>query len=130
VPLGLDPRESLVWAPAFYKAKFGIDVEVLPAALITADLIDQERQQADSERCIEHIRSPYPELDRYPSTLLSAGISQDIFIRNSDWAFTENYRGASDSPSSRPQGIVFFVVRLESYFNLPMSSDYTTSKAW
>src|SRR6266853_1894034 len=49
IPAGLDSDESLDWAPAYYKTKLGIDVEVLPATSLPNDLEDSRRHQVDSE---------------------------------------------------------------------------------
>ncbi len=92
VPLGLDPSESLDWAPAYYKAKFGIDVVVLPAAAMKPEFMDSKGKQADSDKCVAYVRSLYPELDRDPSTLLFIVTSRDIFIPHDDLAYTVNYR--------------------------------------
>src|SRR5262249_7799342 len=51
-PLDLDRSEPLDWAPAFYSAKFGIQVKVLPSLQADADLIDSHRHQLDSEKCL------------------------------------------------------------------------------
>ncbi len=38
VPIDLSPKESLNWAPAYYKAKFGVDVRVLsPIAAMSTE---------------------------------------------------------------------------------------------
>jgi YD repeat-containing protein len=146
VPLGLDPSESLDWAPGYYKAKFGIEVAVLPAAAMKPEFIDQKRKQADSDKCVAYVRSLYPELDRDPSTLLFVVTSQDIFIPHDDWAYTVNYRdgmrfavvssarlhsfslwdrGNPEWLSSRVQKMLTKNIAML-YFNLSMSDDSTS----
>jgi hypothetical protein len=64
IPVGR--REPLDWAPAYYKAKFGIDVDVLPAIELDRTLIDPVRQQVDSERLIEYLARKRPDLAADP----------------------------------------------------------------
>jgi len=146
VALGLDPSESLDWAPGYYKAKFGIDVAVLPAAAMKPDLIDPKRKQADTDKCVAYVRSLYPELDRDPSTLLFVVTSQDIFIPHEDWTYTVNYRdgmrfavvssarlhpfslwdrGNPEWLGSRVQKMLTKNIAML-YFNLSMSDDSTS----
>jgi len=53
IPVNLGSDESLDWAPAYYRAKLGIDVTVLPAMPAPEWLTDKRRSQRDAEKCIE-----------------------------------------------------------------------------
>jgi YD repeat-containing protein len=145
-PLGLDADEPLDWAPSYYQAKFGIEVAVLPPATLTEHLMSPNRKQVDSEACIEYLRKLHPELDADPSAILIAVTSKDIYIPSFNWAYAENYRQgarfavvssarlhppafmASWNPEwlhSRLQKMLTKNVAML-YFDLPMSSDYTS----
>ncbi len=146
IPLGLNDGEPLDWAPDYYQAKFGIDVVVLPAVPLPEKLVDPRRNQVDSESCVEYLRKLHPELDADPSALLIAVTSRDIYIPSFNWRFAENYRydgrfAIVSSARLRPPAIMSRwnpewlhsrhkkmltknVVML--YFDLPMSSDYTS----
>jgi YD repeat-containing protein len=144
IPVAL--QEPLDWAPAYYKAKFGIDVEVLSAMELEKSLIDSRRQQVDSERLIEHLGQKYPEVAGDPSAILIGVTSHDIFIRSLDWSYAENYRhdgrfALVSSARFRPLSFLsawnpeWLTSRLQKmltknvvmlYFDLPMSSDYTS----
>jgi hypothetical protein len=146
IPLGLDAGEPLDWAPAYYQAKFGIDLVVLPAVPLVEKLIDSARRQVDSEGCVEYLRSLHPELDADPSALLIGVASRDIYIPSFNWAFAENYRQGArfavvSSARLHPPAIMarrnpeWLHSRLQKmltknivmlYFDLPMSSDYTS----
>jgi YD repeat-containing protein len=146
VPLGLDADEKLEWAPAYYKAKFGIEVEILPAVAITRELVNVQRRQVNSEKCVEHLRKLHPELAQDPSAVLIGVTSEDIYIPSFNWRFAENYReGArfaivssarlrpfSILASLNPEWLRSRLVKMLTknigilYFDLPMSSDYTS----
>ena len=146
IPMGLSDSEPLDWAPAFYIAKLGIDVVVLPAVPLAEKLIDPARQQVDSEACVEYLRKLHPELDADPSALLIGVTSRDIYIPSFNWAYAENYRhylhfAVVSSARLHPPAIMarwnpeWLRSRLQKmltknivmlYFDLPMSSDYTS----
>jgi YD repeat-containing protein len=144
--MGLSDGEPLDWAPVFYQAKFGIDVVLLSAVPLTEKLLDPRRKQVDSEGCIEYLRGLHPELDADPGALLIGVTSRDIYIPSLDWAFAENYRQGArfavvSSARLHPPAIMgrwnpeWLHSRLQKmltknivmlYFDLPMSSDYTS----
>ena len=146
IPADLDSSESLEWAPKYYKAKLGIDVEVLSAASIPNDLEDMHRGQIDADAFLDRLRRMYPALAADPANILVAVTSRDIFLSSRDWAYAENCR-AEDRfavvSSARLRPIQFLDrwnpewlnSRLQKmltknvamlYFDLPMSSDYTS----
>ena len=43
IPLSLGPEQPLNWAPAYYKAKLGADVEILPPVALTSSEEDERR---------------------------------------------------------------------------------------
>lgn len=146
VPFDLNPDESLNWAPAYYKSKFGVTVSLLPAIQSNGSLIDTRRHQLDAEKCVEYLRNSVPDLTSDPSTILIAVTSQDIFIRSFSWTYAENYRSngrfavvssarlaptpflAKRNPewiASRVQKMITKNIAML-YFDLRMSSDYTS----
>jgi YD repeat-containing protein len=147
IPLGLDGAESLAWAPPYYKAKLGIDVTVLPAVPLDSDLIDRKRNQLDGDRCIdEFLQRKYPELARDPFAIVVAVTSHDIYAPSLGWTYAENLRhegrfAVVSSARLHPPAPLEKVnpewlnARLQKlltknlailYFDLPMSSDYTS----
>ena len=145
LPIDLAANESLSWAPAYYRAKLGIEVELLPPAPLPQNVEDPQRHQVDSERLLERIRFGYSQLASDPSNILIAITSRDIFIRSFGWRYVENYRenGVAVVSGARlhPLALLdhwnpeWFHSRLQKmltkniallYFDLPMSSDYTS----
>ena len=146
MPIDLNSDESLVWAPAYFKAKLGIDVTILPAMRSDASFVDARRAQVDSEKCVEYLRRQLPDLADDPATILIAVTSRDIFIRSYSWDYAENYRyngrfavvssarmrdwsfparGNAEWLGSRLQKMLTKNIAVL-YFDLPMSSDYTS----
>jgi len=146
IPVGLSDSEPLDWAPDFYHAKFGIDVVVLPAVSLPEKFVDPRRKQLDSEGCVEYLRKLHSDLDADPSAILIGVTSRDIYIPSFNWAYAENYRydgrfAVVSSARLRPPVIMsrwnpeWLRSRLQKmltkniimlYFDLPMSSDYTS----
>ena len=146
VPLGLNPEQSLDWAPAYYAAKLGVDVTILPPVVLTPSEEDQARRQYVAEKCAALIARSNPELASDPSAILIGVTSQDMFISAFDWQYAENYRdggrlavisAARLKPTDYP-GIwnkELLNSRLQKmltkniatlYFNLSLSNDYTS----
>lgn len=145
VPIGL--AESLDWAPSYYRSKLGITVKVLPSVSVDPKLIDATRSQVNAEKCIEdYFSRTYPDLFRDPSALIIGVTSEDIYIPSLDWSYAENLRRDgrfavvstyrlhpfallerlnSEWLTSRLQKLLTKNVAML-YFNLPMSSDYTS----
>jgi len=92
VPLSLDSDESLDWAPAYYRAKLGADLEVLSPVALTADQKDTKRNQYVAEKCIELMTRSYPEQASDPSNILIGVTSEDMYIEAFDWKYAENLR--------------------------------------
>jgi hypothetical protein len=146
IPVGLATGEPLDWAPAYYKAKFDIDASVLPAVPLPEKFVNPRRRQVDSEGCVEYLRKLHPELDADPSALLIGVTSRDIYIASFNWTYAENYRQGArfavvSSAQLHPPEIMsrwnpeWLHSRLQKmltknivmpYFDLPMSSDYTS----
>jgi YD repeat-containing protein len=146
VPFGLDDGESLDWAPAYYQAKLGIEVFVLSPLPVDESVVDAKRHQLDGEKCLDYARKKHPELWADPSAILVAVTSRDMFIRSFRWAYAENLREDSryalvSSARLQPASLLnkwnpeWLASRREKmltkniailYFDLPMSSDYTS----
>jgi YD repeat-containing protein len=146
VPIGLDQSQSVDWAPAYYKSMLGINVDVLPSVAISPDLIDQTRNQLNAERCVDFMQEKYPDLARDPSSIMVAIVSSDMYIPGLGWSYAENFRSNGrfaiiSSARLHPLGLLeklnpeWLNSRIQKlltknlamlYFDLPMSSDYTS----
>lgn len=150
VPVGLSKTESLDWAPAYYRAKLGVDVAVLPPIALDSKLLDPTRKQLNATLCSDFLLKLNPELAGDPSTILIAVTSRDMYIpeytENFHWKYAENLRVGDrfaliSSARLHPPSVddhqnpEWSNSRLQKmltknlvmlYFNLPMSSDYTS----
>ena len=146
VPIGLAEGESVQWAPAYYGAKLGIDLKLLPAIPLDPKLIDPARNQLNADKCIEFLAAKYPEISHDPSSILIGVTSSDMYIPGFGWSYAENMRkegryavvsSARLHPPSllgkwNPEWLPSRVQKLLSknlvmlYFDLPLSSDYTS----
>src|SRR5216684_1229760 len=110
------------------------------------DLAPTRRHQLDSERFVERLYRSYPELAQDPSNILIGVTSRDIFIPSLGWSYAENYRrddrlAVISSARFHPPTLLgrwnpeWFNSRFQKmltkniailYFDLPMSSDYTS----
>ena len=146
IPIGLDGREPLDWAPAYYRAKFGIEAELLPPIPLPEELVNPVRKQVDADKCVEYITNSHLEVASDPSSILIAVTSRDMFIPSLNWSYAENYRDGArfavvSSARLHPPDFLarwnpeWLHSRLQKmltkniamlYFDLPMSSDYTS----
>jgi YD repeat-containing protein len=151
LPIGFSKRESLDWAPAYYKAKLGINVVVLPPIPLDPKLIDPVRKQLNADDCLDYLPKSQPQISRDPSAILIGVTSHDMYIpeyvEQFGWRYSENLRAgdrfalissARLRPSSIPdkQNPEWQSSRLQKlltknllvlYFNLPLSSDDTSA---
>jgi YD repeat-containing protein len=146
VPFGLNPRVSLQWAPAYYRAEFGIEVSILPPLAMDEILMNRSRNQLNAEDSLDYVRQKFPALAADPSAMIIAVTSRDIYIPAFTWAYAENFRDSDrfaiistarfHPPSwldhlnpqlfqSRVQKMITKNVAIL-YFGLPLSSDYTS----
>lgn len=146
VPLEPLSEDSLKWAPAYYKALFGVDVRLLEPIALSASEEDQARHQLVAEKCVDHMVRSHPDLADDPSAILIAVTSRDMFISDFDWKYAENLRlgghlaivsaarlQPTDYPgkwneellNSRLQKMITKNLAIL-YFNLPLSNDYTS----
>jgi YD repeat-containing protein len=146
VPLNLASEQSLDWAPAYYEAKMGVEVRVLPAAHLDQTEWDSSRHQYVAEKCIDLMVRLHRDLVGDPSAILLGVTSQDMFIDAFDWKYAENLReegrlgmvsAARLKPSDYPgkwneellnsrlqKMLTKNIVVL--YFNLALNRDYTS----
>jgi YD repeat-containing protein len=109
-------------------------------------VVDTKRHQLDAEKCLDYVRKKHPDLWADPSSILIVVTSRDMFIRSLGWNYAENYREDSryaivSSVRLEPGAFLnkwnpeWLVSRRKKmltkniailYFDLPMSSDYTS----
>jgi YD repeat-containing protein len=146
LPLQFSLEEPLDWAPAFYAAKFGVHVTLLPPDSTACDTQDPQRHQLDARKCLDLLLRSHPDLANDPSAILIGITSRDMNISSFDWDYALNYRrddrlaivsvARVQLPSflnrwnpewrlSRLQKMITKNLALL-YFDLPLSNDYTS----
>ena len=146
VPIGLTQGESVQWATDYYKSKLGIYVKVLPPVALDPKLIDPVRHQLNPNKSVDLLAEKYPEIARDPSAILVGVTSADMYFPGFNWSYAENVRtegryaiisAARLHPPSllgrlNPEWLNSRLQKLLTknlvmlYFDLPMSSDYTS----
>lgn len=147
VPIGLSDGQSLQWAAAYYKSKLGIDVTELPAIPLDPKIINAARNQLNADKCFDFLEEKYPEIARDPSSILIGVTAHDMYLPGFKWRnYTENARSEGrfaiiSSARLHPPSLLekwnpeWLTSRLQKiltkniavlYFDLPMSSDYTS----
>jgi len=92
VPLGdFSPAkaEALV---SYYRDKYGIDVETLPAVPISPSAVNPERRQLVAEAAVELMKASAPDLVEDPQAILIGLTSEDMYIYEYTWQFTFSWR--------------------------------------
>ncbi len=147
VPLGAVPEKYLAWAPTYYKARLGLNVEILPAIPLNASLWNTRRHQLIAERLIGLMKQALPERAKEQRAVLIGATPEDMYIGSYDWNYAINYRedgrfGVMSTARLRPT--LFFqkwnhALALSRFqkmltknvyllcFNAPLSSDYTSA---
>jgi YD repeat-containing protein len=147
VPLGTAQVENLAWAPPYYRAKFGLNVEVLPPIPLNASVWSARRHQLIAENLIALMKRALPEKVKDQSAVLIGVTAGDMYIQSYDWRYAINYRedgrfGVVSTARLRP--VLFFqrwnqalaTSRLQKMisknvyllcFDLPLSGDYTSA---
>jgi YD repeat-containing protein len=92
VPLGTRQAESLDWAPAYYKAKFGLEAEVLSPVPIGDSAWNTRRHQVIAEKLIAGMKNALPEQANDTSAIVIGVTSEDMYIQTYDWRYAINYR--------------------------------------
>jgi YD repeat-containing protein len=146
VPIGLTQGESVQWATDYYKSKLGIYVKLLPPVALDPKLIDPARRQLNPNKSVDLLAEKYPEIARDPSAILVGVTSADMYFPGFNWSYAENVRTegryaiistARLHPPSllgrlNPEWLNSRLQKLLTknlvmlYFDLPMSSDYTS----
>ncbi|HVF66964.1 MAG TPA: hypothetical protein VM914_04850 [Pyrinomonadaceae bacterium] len=92
LPLGdFSPAKAEALA-AYYRDKYGIEVETLPAVPLNPSAVNSERRQLIAEAVIELIKAAAPDLVKDPRVILIGLTSEDMYISQYSWQFTFSWR--------------------------------------
>lgn len=125
--------EALV---AHYRAKFDLEIELLPSILIPDDAFDPERRQVIAERLLDAIRAEHSATD--PEVVVIGLTSADMYIAGKTWRYAYGLRadghlavvstarmGAGVDDDRRMQRLRKMVTKNIGilYYGLPVSDD-------
>lgn len=91
VPVGTSLDADLGPLPAFYKNKFGLEVQVLAPIPIEDRARDNARRQLIAEEIVASMQRKLPRLAKDPNAVLIGVTGEDMYFRERKWNFTYTY---------------------------------------
>ena len=110
VPIGKVPAGQLHSLQVYYRKKFGLKIDLLPAVPLTADLRDARRHQLMGQRLVERVQRKYADLLADERATVIGLTAEDLYVENQEWPFAFNAR------SIRPKVAVVSTARLDPAF--------------
>jgi predicted Zn-dependent protease len=92
VPMGDFPADSVADLITFYQAKYGLDIETLPAVAIRPTAINPERKQLSAEYAVSLMKAANSALVKKPEEILIGLTTIDMYIEKYDWQFSFSWR--------------------------------------
>jgi Zn-dependent protease with chaperone function/predicted Zn-dependent protease len=109
-PVGEVPAETLRSLTAYYRKRYGLPIDLLPAVPIEAHLRDTARRQVMGQRLLAQVQQQYADLASDPQATVIGLATEDLYLETQDWAFAFNAR------SVRPRVAVVSAARLDPGF--------------
>lgn len=110
VPVGELPPDQLRSLMVYYRRKYGLAVDLLPAVPIDGRHRDAQRNQLMGQRLLTQVQEQYADLVADPEATVIGLTTEDLYLENQDWAFAFNAR------SMRPRIAVISAARLDPGF--------------
>jgi predicted Zn-dependent protease len=76
----------------YYKQKYDLAIEILPAVEVKPWLMDYMRRQLIAEEVIGQLKRDYPKLANDRTAILIGITTQDMYIREYNWRFAFSWR--------------------------------------
>lgn len=92
VPLGEFSSLRMDDLVAYYKQRFGLKIEMLPAVRFENAVVDYGRQQLIAEELIALMKRQYPKIANDPQAFLIGITAVDMYIRQHTWRFAFSRR--------------------------------------
>jgi predicted Zn-dependent protease len=89
-PIGEFPISDAEALVAHYRARFGLEIEILPTLPIPFDGMDAARGQVIAERLTETVRQHPVTVDQ--GTVIIGLTNVDMYIAKSDWRYAYSFR--------------------------------------
>ena len=92
LPLDDAAASDIKQLPAYYQARLGLDVALLPMQQLGPDTVDAKRKQLVAEKALDSIEQAHEEIAADLDSEILGVTSQDLNIQTSGWTFATNYR--------------------------------------
>lgn len=92
VPLGDFPAAETEKLVSYYKGKYSLSIETLPAVPLNSSVMNSERRQLIAEALINLIKSENPKLVRDRKAILIGLTAEDMYIERYNWQFSFSWR--------------------------------------
>jgi predicted Zn-dependent protease len=92
VPLGEISASYLDALVSYYRQKYNVPMEVLPAVKLEPWLMDYSRRQLVAEELVKEMKRRYPEIASDRTVILIGITLKDMFIRGYPWLFAFSWR--------------------------------------
>ena len=92
LPFADFPKAQMEALAAYYRQKFEMAVEIMPAIQIPTSAVDYMRQQLIAEKLIEGMRDSLPQSARGSNAVLIGFTNLDIYLLSENWAFAFGLR--------------------------------------
>lgn len=92
LPLDVAAAADVKDLPAYYQARLGLDVTLLPLQQLDSDTVDAKRKQLLAEKALAAIERSHQEIAGDLDSVILAVTSQDLNIQTAGWDFATNYR--------------------------------------
>ncbi len=110
VPVGEFSPEPLRSLTTYYRRKYGLAVDLLPAVPIDGRVRDTQRHQLMGQRLLAQVQEHFADLVADPEATVVGLTTEDLYLENQDWTFAFNAR------SIRPRVAVVSTARLDPGF--------------
>lgn len=92
VPLGDFPARRLEQLVAYYKNRYGLTIEIVPAVPLEPVVVDAERRQLSAEELVALMRREHAALADDPQAILIGFPLGDMYIQQYTWHFAFAFR--------------------------------------
>src|SRR5580704_17222184 len=92
VPLDDASASNIEDLPAYYKARLGLDVQLLPTERLLADAVNLKTNQVIAEKILAAMDATHADIPEDLVAVILGVTSQDMNIQTSGWKYATNYR--------------------------------------
>src|SRR5258708_29489780 len=95
IPIGDVAAGQMQQLGDYYHGRFGLEIPILKAVAVSANVMDNRRNQLIAEKLTSETRDSFPALANDPKAILIGVTSQDMYLVSKNWRFAFGWRDAS-----------------------------------